>query len=337
MSAVVSRVARAFALAMFGVVPACSALLDGEIRVVQCSVEGAYGPPACPETQTCVDGMCRDVGLPLGSPCMTETDCHAPATCVDLGMILGGPSDKRCTLPCCSSEDCGASSYGLVCRPIDVAAQALCWPASELPKAALPGAAEGGASCVSGSDCRSGACTGGRCVDACCRTSDCARAEDVCRLGETPLSSSKTWICGAPSVEATPTPSSACLLDSDCRSGACSVVIDGQRYCAEPCCSSKDCGEIESSALADTRYVLACSKMNGERACARVVPVTAVRGVGESCTDDDECRSGSCIEGPNGRYCSDLCCEDASCGDPERFACLPHSVGGSWALRCVRR
>ena len=337
MKLVARRIAGWLAVATWSAVPACSVLLDGDLAVIQCADEGAFGPPACPDLQTCVDGSCREVGLPLGGSCSADSDCRAPATCIDLGEIVGGASDRRCSSPCCTSEDCGKQAGGIVCRPLALAASTLCVPATLAGAPAELGSLAGSAGCVANSDCRSGACSKGACVDVCCRSSECEREGDVCGFASGPAESENTWVCIAPSEEGTIEAGAPCFLDAECRSGACSVVVDGRRYCAGTCCSSFDCGAVQGGSLVGEGQLFACSKLNGSRTCSRVVPATATGKVGDACVEDNECRSGSCLDDPRGRYCSDLCCEDASCGDPERFACLPRSVGSSWALRCVRR
>lgn len=101
--------------------------------------------------------------------------------------------------------------------------------------------------------------------------------------------------------------------------------------CVEPCCGSAECGErlIEGEL---TR--VACDVIDGHlRGCSRLLPTTAIGGVGAACDDDLDCRSGQCLDG----YCSDLCCRDESCGDTSAFSCLPAPLGGVWALRCVRK
>jgi len=294
----VRPVGRACALAFTLGLPACSLLLQGDLVVVLCDAEGAFGPPACPEAETCVEGQCRNVGLPLGSSCTANDECRVPATCVDVGEVLGLEADRRCTVPCCSAADCGPSTYGLVCRPLELAAQSLCWPAADVPGAVSPGDGQPGALCKASSECRSGACEMGRCLDLCCKSSDCSSGGQACKLGPFPFGAESTWACGTPTEEASDEASAPCLLESDCRSGSCSLVIDGQRFCADPCCSSEDCGVTRSPAIAGAEYVLACSKLNGQRTCARVVPSTAVRRVGEVCEADEDCRSGPASRTP---------------------------------------
>jgi hypothetical protein len=326
------RVRSAIALATLVSASACSVLLDGQLEVVRCRDAGAYGEPTCPTSETCVEGTCRAVGAPPTSGCLEDADCRAPASCLDAGGVEVG-AGKRCLAPCCSSEDCGPPSGGLVCIPFPLGAQNVCWPASNLVEEVAPGSASTGSACVSAADCRSAVCRGGRCADVCCGELDCGGLSEGCRLGEPPLGGEVAWTCG--SVPKGAVGSGPCEKDEDCRSGSCSLTIEGRTFCAAPCCSSLECGEVASPTSPLSRFRLACSKLNGIRACARVVEEDATGAVGAPCAADAECRSGSCLGEGKDRYCSDLCCDDASCGDPERFACRAVSLAGSLALRCV--
>ncbi|MBM4373943.1 MAG: hypothetical protein FJ095_02585 [Deltaproteobacteria bacterium] len=320
-------------VALFAV-SACSMLLDGQLSVIRCRDEGAYGEPACPAGETCVEGTCRAAGAPSGATCVEDTDCRAPASCLEASGLEPG-AGKRCLAPCCSSDDCGAPGYGLVCVPVPLGAQNVCWPLSSLAAGVIPGSAPAGTTCADDGDCRSAACRAGRCADVCCRELDCPSLAEGCRLGEPPLGGEPSWTCGAVPKDAIG--SGPCDKDDDCRSGSCSLTLEGRSYCAAACCSSLECGELTSPGPPSKTFRLACSKLNGIRACVRVVEDEATSEVGASCGADSECRSGSCIGEGAGRYCSDLCCDDASCGDLDRFACRAVSLAGSLALRCVRR
>ena len=73
------------------------------------------------------------------------------------------------------------------------------------------------------------------------------------------------------------------------------------------------------------------------RACAKVLPVSAMGAVGIECTSDEQCRSGLCVEAsPTKRACTDVCCTDADCADPA-FACRPNVECSAWVLRCDRK
>ena len=62
----------------------------------------------------------------------------------------------------------------------------------------------------------------------------------------------------------------------------------------------------------------------------------SIAAVGVACDTNEECRSGMCVNHPEQtqRFCSDVCCSEASCGDVSLFGCRPPAAGPSWALRC---
>jgi hypothetical protein len=308
--------------------PACSALVDGQLGVVRCKQENAYGPPACPAGQTCLGGACSPVGAPPGASCAIDQDCRAPASCADMALI-GEGSGKRCLLPCCTSGDCMSPELGYVCRPIPTGAGSFCWQESELSNRDAPGVALPGSPCSSGTVCRSGLCEGGRCVDSCCGDASCSVGSDVCRITQSGLSSAQSWTCAGPPTEMSGV--GACNGPNDCRTGSCSFEYKGTKYCLAPCCSSKECslmvGELRTG----------CARFAGVRACVRVIAKMASLKLGASCSTNDACTTGLCLDEGGKKYCSDLCCDDASCGDLSRFACRPGPVEGAWALRCVRK
>ena len=319
---------RAVALLATGLC-ACTALLNGQLSEIHCLDLDAFGPPACPIGQTCVSGTCASVGQPVGATCAADADCRAPASCVDVKDVTGS-NDKRCLLPCCTSADCLSPARGLACRPLASGPASFCWPANEIPGRAAPGVGLAGATCSQNGDCRSGACEGGHCADTCCSDANCSSATNTCRSKQTTLAQKPIWTCSEGGGELT----GGCKSDGDCRSGACSVSIEGEKYCLTPCCSSRECGDVVTKA---STYHLACTGAGAQRACGKVLASGANGPVGANCSKDDECRSGLCLTDGNAKYCSDLCCNDASCGDVSRFVCRRGTVGGASPLRCVRK
>jgi hypothetical protein len=125
----------------------------------------------------------------------------------------------------------------------------------------------------------------------------------------------------------------SCDTNEDCRTGRCLPILPDTSYCARPCCGSSECNTV---LLEGQLVALACAPiddLNG-LACARVLGDDGGAPVGAPCTGDGDCRSGLCADEG---YCSDHCCDDASCGDPARFACRPGASATGWALRCVRK
>jgi len=316
-------------LAVVAVAAGCHVAYDGELGTLRCQDMGAYGPPACRDGETCVAGACTAIGAPFGFGCEEDADCVRPAKCLDPA-AFGQAGTKRCSLVCCAASDCGAPSQNQVCWHPPGGVGGLCWPADELGRS-KPGELRIGDECDSDEQCRSAICDGGSCVDACCGDSYCP-ADQICRVKVTPVSPQEAFACGLPGSNVDPV---ICNSHDDCATGKCLPLADGISICAEPCCSSEQC---EAKLVADQLIRLACTVVEGSlRTCAKVLPDTAVGGVGSVCAVDEDCRSGLCVDGSAGRYCSDVCCEDASCGDVSAFSCSPAGSGTSWSLQCVRK
>jgi hypothetical protein len=307
---------------------ACSAVFDGELGVVACDDEGAYGEPACPTGETCVAGACAAVGMPIGGACTGDGECALPAHCFDPATV-GQEGKRRCALSCCSSTDCGDVRFGQVCWPPPGGGGALCWSASELGRGAL-GEGRAGDVCANGAGCRSGVCNDGACADVCCDDANCP-ADEICRVKSVQqLASQDIWTCGPTGAQ---TSGGLCDSNDDCPSSQCvpTEPMPEVMICAQPCCSSAECSDV---LVMGTPRQVACSIVGGElKSCGLLLPDTATGGVGADCSGDLECRSGRCMDG----YCTDLCCNDASCGDMSAFSCVPGPIGGSWGLRCVRK
>ena len=311
---------------------ACHTVFDGDLGAFACSQEGAFGPPACPPDQTCVTGACVAIGRPLGAGCGSDADCQAGSFCLDPADI-GQTGGLVCTRLCCASTDCGAPGSAHVCWPPPAGSGSLCWPASALGRAA-PGSAQSGAACDHDGECRSATCHQETCLDTCCDDSFCLAGNDVCRVMLSSLGEHDTWVCAAPPSGAN---ADFCSSSNDCRSGLCVTVTEDVQLCAQPCCSSRECGSVY---LGVSFEPLACAPTaDGTlRTCSRLLPETAIRAVGAACVEDGQCRSGLCHPLGDGEgYCSDTCCTDDSCGDVASFACRPIATGETWALRCVRK
>jgi hypothetical protein len=195
---------------------------------------------------------------------------------------------------------------------------------------------KGGEPCTSGGQCRSGSCSVEQhiCIDPCCSDTNCAGADALCRLGDGVQGSAFTCEQVTEKKQLYET----CAKDAECSSGLCIDIGDAKR-CSQPCCSSTACGLVE---IAGGPRMVSCDNVERDgtlvRACAGIVPDSGIKVVGEPCTKNEECRSARCVIHGEASLCSDVCCTDASCGDPTSFVCRPsHLVSGpgpSWALRC---
>ncbi|WP_437972357.1 hypothetical protein WMF04_25050 [Sorangium sp. So ce260] len=323
------------ALALLGA--GCEVLVDGELGSVRCSEEGAIGPPACPEGAVCRDGTCIDM-LPteraLGAPCADHDDCGALDFCLDPA-LFDGEGPRVCARACCSSSDCDPVRDA-VCWIPDGGGSGLCRVGRDVGRPEV-GTRLSGATCAAPGDCRSGVCHEGACVDTCCSDTNCAANGAACRLTTDLVSAGPAWACRPDEPrEDEGVYFDECRRNDDCASGLCADV-DGTPRCTIPCCSSDMC----PAAPGDVTQNVGCAELttsegSAVRACARLLPEHSVAAVGVPCATDDACRSGMCVKHPEQtqRFCSDVCCGEASCGDASFFGCRPHSTGPSWALRC---
>jgi hypothetical protein len=323
------------ALAALGV--GCEILIDGELDSVLCSQNGAVGPPACPDEFVCSDGACIGIDSrdrELGRPCARDSDCGAEDFCLD-PVLFGGVGPHVCARSCCTSSDC------------DPVEKAVCWiPDRGGGGFCRPGVAVGrpdvgtrlpGERCSGRGDCRSGICVEGACIDACCSDTNCAATGASCRLTTQLVSAGSAWAC-QPAEPQKLGYFERCREDVDCASGIC-ASLEGITRCTIPCCSS---GMCPVSSSGQTGYNVGCTELTTRdgsivRACAELRPEQAIGDIGVRCTVDDECRGGMCVRqtGATNGFCSDVCCTEASCGDPSLFGCRPYAADPSWALRCA--
>jgi hypothetical protein len=332
------------------VAASCSLVLDGELGPVRCQLEGALGPPACPEGQACAGGLCvppaaASAGTTLGHPCAVDADCGADAFCLDPATV-GAVGEKRCSRACCSSHACGPPGLGQVCLALATGSGALCFAHAEAGRDA-PGELGAGEACTAGGACRSGLCEGGACLDHCCSDVSCTVPGERCRTLTTALNERPSYSCAKPpggkdAIE--------CDSDDDCASARC--VRFGQAgaggggggppkkgVCARPCCSSSGCGVV---VVGSFLVGLACGPVEDGAiaglACVVERSVDATKQLGASCKTNDECVSGRCATDGGGQgICADVCCDDASCGDTSRWSCRPGAAGRAWVLQCVRK
>jgi hypothetical protein len=273
--------------------------------------------------------VCTEVGAPLGSPCTRDEECTVDAFCLD-PKLVNGDGEPFCSRSCCSSFDCGDPKRGLTCFPPLDGAGTLCFPFTAAGRAA-PGFLAAGDPCRDPSECRSGRCDG-ECTDVCCSDATCPNPGHRCLVLPIAADNSDVWGCG----KAPGRPATQCLEDDDCVTGRCLRLFPDLGICAEPCCSSNDCAPL---VLGDHELPLAClATGTGSLRTCTLPPMGAARlPLGEACGSHAECESAYCHEDEAGAFCSDVCCDDTSCGDTIRFACRPVPADGNWILRCLRK
>jgi hypothetical protein len=308
----------------------CEILVSGQLGEVRCEIEGAVGPPACPAAYSCELGVC--VPSLLGAPCSSDAQCDLGDFCLDPA-VFGATGAPRCSRTCCTSSDCDVDGQQICWIPPDGGAS-LCWPAAAVGRT-VTGTAAAWAACAADSDCRSGRCTGGNCADTCCSDTSCLAGDGVCRFGVAPAADtqSATGFWCAAAVSGTAARYAECKSDAECASGLCVELAPETYRCSAPCCSSEDCEGIEDATAG--LMPVRCITLSGSgdaRACAALG--AGISLVGDVCVTGTDCRSGMC-DGPAGqKRCSDVCCSDATCGNPGSLVCRPVEVGDAWALQC---
>jgi Putative metal-binding motif len=305
-----------------------------------CTTATCPPPDVCdPGTNACVPPGTQDAGTSCsGNLACTTGICSDPA---ELGPT---PGLATCTSVCCTSDDCSAGS---ICWGAGTGGN-YCIPGSAVGRRAL-GTGEQGTSCSTAGDCRSGVCTGSICQDTCCGDSTC---EGGTTCAATTFAGNTTLACTATGT----TPANEkCSADADCASGYCSHYCDNQScsevtsLCAEPCCSSSQCGSYEGNQFVcqdDYFPPLSPPSFTAPASgpvvgvCDAVQQLTptgqAPTGkVGTPCSGSTDCYSNLCniTSGTTG-YCTDVCCKDADCATAG-YVCRPTQQSNGTYLRCV--
>jgi hypothetical protein len=124
-----------------------------------------------------------------------------------------------------------------------------------------------------------------------------------------------------------------CVVDGDCASGllcgtssmltAAVVPQNSKPICTKPCCRSSDCaaGFVCFAGGTGGNYCVAADR------AARHPPASGGKSGGQTCADDEDCRSGLCT----GTRCVDTCCDPDQCaaGSTCRIATL--NTHATWA------
>jgi hypothetical protein len=298
--------------------------VSNETVCVSCATSNTPGccasPNVCdPTTNQCVQPASQDAGQ---TGCTSSLQCSTGicATSTELGS--GQPS--VCTTPCCTSADCTSLGSGYVCY----------------------GPGTGGNYCVS-------AAALGRTPPAtCCSDSDCTGGTACVATASS--TSVATFTCtAAPGTKGT---NATCKTNADCASGYCAGYTATNGFgetetlyaCAQPCCSSKQCGSLDDNQLVCTDdYYPPPTPGGATPTSGPVIPVcdlpqegtgannTAPTGqVGDACTKPTDCYSNQCLVLGGASYCSDVCCVDSDCATTG-WVCRPTPVSTGTFLRCV--
>ena len=266
----------------------------------------------------------------VGHACAKPSECGS-GICAD-SSILGADYFSKvgavCTVPCCTSDKCGA---GLVCVGAGTGGK-YCVPAATLGR--MLGAKSGGATCAADADCRAGKCVGDAmgmhkvCADTCCSDATCAG---------TPADVTQAAKCRPVDVEGNTHKSYACSVLVGGAVNFCGAVdscISG--VCASGSCSAPCCGIATLSGGATTCTAQALS--NGDTFNFANGGGTGNGAVGATCKLGTACLSGYCDKADGATastpgVCSDTCCTDADCSRP--YYCRPRPGPLTHFLRCV--
>ncbi len=271
----------------------------------------------------------------VGHNCQKPSDCTS-TLCADsaiLGQDYFNLVGAVCTIPCCTSEQCGA---GLVCIGPGTGGK-YCAPAAALKRTL--GAKPGGSTCAVASECRSGKCIGDMsgmnkvCADSCCLDTQCtgsAKCRPVDVEGFMP-NPHKSYACSV-LVGGSINVCNGAIVDS-CVSGVCA-----SNSCQSPCCS------LSTAVAAGHVLCDAQALSNGDTFDFGNGGTVGGSDFGTSCSLGTKCKSGYCdkADGAGMGICSDICCTDDDClprrasadGGLVTWVCRPRT-GMTHLLRCV--
>jgi hypothetical protein len=310
-----------------------------------CTTANCPAPNVCdPQTQQCVLPNSADAG----TSCTSSEQCTS-GICASSTELGSAGATQVCTEPCCTSADCAA---GYVCYGAGTGGN-YCIDATTINVGAQ-GSGAPGASCARSPDCRSGACTNSKCEDTCCSNTNCTNGTGCAAAT---FNGNTTLACIAP--PGTTPANQTCTKNADCASGFCAGYSDGEgdTYygCAQPCCSSHQCGTFTVDlgfGVNETVQLVCYDDYLPPASSGQVVPVcddpqqstgTSHNGnpppsptgeVGTSCSKPTDCYSNRCLVFPSGQFCSDVCCVDSDCGKAG-WVCRPTPDGPGTFLRCV--
>ncbi|MAQ13268.1 MAG: hypothetical protein CMN30_00510 [Sandaracinus sp.] len=284
----------------------------------------------CPSGQTCQSGTCvADMGdgsycstcssdgecggngdycIPYangrfcGQSCSSSADCPAGAECYGLPTSTGGTVNQCLSLGSGSNANCDTSTG---CRSAaDCAAGEICdGTGTCIPQPT--GGSELGTPCEESAECNSGLCAfaGGQqvCTQGCSdlQPATSCPVDFYCQGGA---------VCGDGLCVRGGTgaggPGAACTEDTDC-----ATLLCDRGTCSQPC-------QIGGATLCESGYECQAGVGNGCGACK---PEGSVGGLGDPCTNRDECSTQECAFRAGAGFCTNYCDETTTC--PDGFAC----------------
>ncbi|MBE7480875.1 MAG: hypothetical protein HS104_12950 [Polyangiaceae bacterium] len=318
---------------MFAVALGCSAMIDAELTHVNCSWEGAIGPPACPAGQLCRAGVCAPCAASEICGDGFDNDCrNGPDDGCGSGGLGGGSGAGG------AGGDAGGGSGGATGGAPGgggVAGAAAGGGSGGASGCTTGGGGSGGASggtggssagaigspcanhaaCDAGLFCEDpgafGAAGGAKlCTRGCCKSDQCGASTNVCY----PAVHGGSACVPASSVGraevGTKAAGDSCTTHGECRSGLCEA-----NQCFDTCCADSDCSGaqycVRRTLPGSTRQVMACGKNPGNG------------GFLALCSSGASCQSGLCL---TAGACTKSCCSSKDCAGTISLACI-HSDG----------
>jgi hypothetical protein len=179
------------------------------------------------------------------------------------------------------------------------------------------------------------------CTQACCTSADCAAGTVCFASGQGGnYCVNPSWIGRA--VPGAGPGGASCSNGGQCRSGLCSGGA-----CADTCCSLA-ASASECSGLKCTFGVFPGASGIDAHFTARCGPARGSYATGLSCSGDDQCQGGLCVNDGSGAgpYCTNPCRTDADCGSGGAcligaqgidlyFACFPSNGLGTQGSSCT--
>ena len=328
-------------------VPQTGQCISNAATCVECA-DAAPTPGCCQSPNTCDKGTqaCVPNGTQdAGTSCSGDKACST-GICSDPAELGPGQTIATCTKPCCTSDDCDPGS---VCWGAGTGGN-YCLPGSAVGRPAL-GRGEPGTLCTDNSLCRSGVCAGGRCEDTCCSNSNCLNGT-VCAYAT--LGGAGTLACTLP--PGTTATNKQCSRNAQCASGFCACYSTDNaddchpspngnaiQLCAQPCCSSRQCGVVGvNQLLCNNDFLPPAQSGSLVSVCDAVQAETPtgtpagnpVGNVGDACTTFTDCFSNLCGVPTAPASCTDVCCVDTDCARAG-WVCRPTPTGTGTFLRCV--
>jgi hypothetical protein len=280
----------------------------------------------------CASGYCAvlDTGTSVCSaPCNASTSCargwscrsdQQPALCVPLS------GERRCALDtdCPRSHVCIAD--GLCVIPAQRSSCNRCSDGVQCAEGLACVSAGAGLPDVCLAACAEGSCRGdASCVEGSCRPADaCGLESDLCAPCTTDSEcGGRADRCVRNLQKGLSHCAASCAADGDCPSGFLCQAMHGSKQCVpfdgrceERCLGDRDC---------PTGFRCA------EGYCGAIA---GFRGLCAPCSVDDECQSGACMQGADGRRsCAPFCAAEVDC--PAGSVCL--AVAGLESAICLPR